>query len=56
MRPVSSVWMTVRSSASSCSKFHKATRDPVPPRQKKKKKKKTSDVLSLKMDDILIPR
>ena len=40
MRPVSSVWMTVRSSASSCSKFHKATRDPVPPRQKKKKKKK----------------
>lgn len=54
MRPVSSVSMTVSSSASSCSKFHKATRDPVPPSQKKKKK--PSDVLSLKMDDILIPR
>ena len=38
MRPVSSVSMTVSSPASSCSKFHKATRDPVPPPQKKKKK------------------
>lgn len=38
MRPVSSVSMTVSSSASSCSKFHKATRDPVPPSQKKKKR------------------